>query len=100
MKTFYCPYFDDNVELTDERILHIRQKHPDVEPFIPKIQDVLSSPELIRQKYEVLLFSLHLKEIRKNLVVIIKQKKERNFILTYYLTSKIKGGEILWTKKD
>lgn len=100
MKQFFCPFLGNIVELTEERLLHIKQRHPDIEEFLYGIAEALSIPDIIRKKEEdILLFSYFLVETRKYIVVIVKTIRERNFILTCYLTSKLKGGEIIW-KKD
>ena len=98
MKQFYCNFLNGRVELTEERLFHIQQRHPDVKPFVSKIPVVLTEPNLIRQKNDILLFSLHFNEIKKHIVVVVKTDYGRNFILTSYLTSKIRGGETLWSK--
>jgi len=77
--------------------MHIIQRHPDVIDHLPKIKEILLAPDEIRiDSYDssVLLFYKFFDRINvgKYLVVIVKTN-ERNFILTFYSTYRIKSGE-------
>lgn len=85
------------IELSGERKKHIRLRHPDVGFYFHFLGGVLTDPDEIRQsRYDknVLLFYKYFAKIEhgKYLVIVIKVN-ERNFVLTVYLTSKIKTGE-------
>lgn len=91
------------VELTLERKKHIIEYHPDVERHFAKIQEVLDSPDEIRKSKhdsKVLLFYKYFVNLKagKYLAVVIKINK-RNFVLTCYLTDKIKTGKKIYEKK-
>ena len=99
----YHTILDKTVELTDERKLHIFQRHADVIDHFAKIKQVLRSPDEIRidtQDANVLLFYKHFGTIGngKYLVVVVKVNT-RNFILTCYTTHRIKSGELYERKK-
>lgn len=86
------------VELTPERRKHILQFHPDLKPYLDQIKLVLESPEIIKRSLDdprVLIFYRYFDTILsgKYIAVVVKTN-QRNFILTSYLTSHIKTGEI------
>lgn len=93
--TLYDSSISKKVELTGERKTHIRQHHPDIVIHFTKIEEVLQKPDQIRvdkRDPNILLFYKHFGRIKKYLVVVIKIN-QRNFILTFYSTYRIKTGE-------
>src|SRR5262245_59016403 len=45
-----CPYLSDDVELTDERERHIRDRHPDLLPtYRAQLAEVLADPDEVRR---------------------------------------------------
>ncbi len=91
------------IELTTERKSHIILKHPEVKLHIKKISQVLSSPDTIRRSKvdtEALLFYKYFDKIKggKYINVTVKQG-ERNFVLTAYITDRIRAGEVYENKK-
>jgi hypothetical protein len=93
----YQSILGKTVELTSERKKHIIQHHPDVTTFLPKIKKVLLIPDQIRiDNYDprVLLFYKYFDNIDKGkFLVVVFKINERNFILTFYSTHRIKSGE-------
>lgn len=92
------------IELSSKRSKHIIEYHPDIKIHFSKISEVLKYPDQIRKsRYdpEALLFYKYFANIEegKFLVVVVKINK-RNFVLTSYLTDKIKTGEIIYEKKS
>lgn len=72
-------------------------RHPDVAVHFPKVSKTLLSPDEIRVDNEdesVLLFYKYFSKIGqgKYLTVVVKINK-RSFLLTVYLTRRIKTGE-------
>lgn len=93
------------VELTDERKSHIVLKHPELKTHIKKISQVLSSPDTIRRSkfdQESLLFYKYFDKIKggKYINVTVKKGEERNFILTAYITDRIRAGEVYENAKE
>lgn len=86
------------VELTIERKSHIILRHPEIRPHIKKITQVLSSPDTVkRSKFdpEALLFYKYFDKIKGGKYINVTVKRgERNFILTAYITDRIRAGEI------
>jgi hypothetical protein len=50
MHEFVCPYLEGNVELTDERKLHIAERHPELLPeHLEWIVETLANPDQVRK---------------------------------------------------
>lgn len=89
MKRFQSPFGE--VELTNERLRHILQFHPEIRLYQKLFGQTVENPEIIRRsKFDPKVFILYLSiaKRRKYLAVVIKTN-QRNFILTAYLTMKI-----------
>jgi len=104
---FFCPYLDSDVELTDERELHITERHPDLgRGYLQLIADTLLDPDEVRCDLRfgnTILLSRRYSNIRKGRYVVVAVvtdivPQERNWIVTVYLTPKITQGEIIWTR--
>ena len=92
------------IRLTEERLKHILE-HPEMKNMIHAIEDALSSPEKIVQSltdsqtrmYFRFYFGTMVGD--KYLCVVVKIKSSDAFILTAYLTDKIKKGVLIWPKR-
>jgi len=50
MTFFPCPYLGSEVELTDEREVHVAASHPDLLPeYRERIADTLADPDQVRR---------------------------------------------------
>jgi hypothetical protein len=107
MNTFPCPYLGSEVELSDERERHIRDHHPDLLPtYKDKIGTTLADPDQIRRSRRfgtARLFSKWYIDVvaGKHVVVVVvseAQPRERNWIVTAYVTSKIPEGDSEWER--
>lgn len=91
------------VELTTERESHIILKHPELKIHIKKISQVLSSPDTTRRSKldpDALLFYKYFDKIEGGKYINVTVKKgERNFVLTAYITDRIRAGEIYESAK-
>ena len=92
----YNSCINRKIHLTLERKNHIFNFHPDFKPYFSKIEEILISSDVIRQTKEdknVLIFYKYYQNILdgKYIAVVVKIN-QRNFILTAYLTKKIKTG--------
>lgn len=86
------------VELTDERRAHILLYHPDAAPFLGRVAEALRTPDVLRQSTEdakVLVHYKHFADILggKYLAVVVKSTNGRRFVLTAYLTRRIRTGK-------
>jgi hypothetical protein len=105
-QSFFCPYLNNSIELTEERYQHILKTHPGTLPdYLPQLADTLKDPDLIRSSDRdpnALLFSKWFETIRGGrylvIVVINPIQPERPWIITTYTARKITGGKVVWTK--
>lgn len=92
------------VELTDERKVHILAEHPELKRHLKRLSRVLINPDEIRRSHfdkNVLLFYKFFAKVKngKYISVTVKVEEERNFILTAYITDRIRAGVKYETEK-
>jgi hypothetical protein len=96
--------FGRSVRLTDERLAHILE-HAEMAGMETELGRVLRSPSEVRTSrsdvnvrlfYE---FSMQSSFGGKWLCVVVKYLSNDAFVITAYLTSTLKAGEIVWPKK-
>jgi hypothetical protein len=96
--------FGRTVRLTDERIAHVLQ-HPEMAGMEQEIERVLESPGEVRVSRlddTVQLFYEYYAQTRvggKWLCVVVKCSPSDGFMVTAYLTDRLKPGETIWPKK-
>ena len=89
------------IRLTDERRAHILE-HPEMVPMEAAIEEALLKPERVVQSFSDpqahLYYRFHFRTVvgRKFLCVVVKALEEDAFVMTAYLTDRIKRGEVLW----
>jgi hypothetical protein len=107
MTSFSCPYLGGEVGLSDERERHIEEHHPDLLPdHKDRIGDTLADPDQVRRSKRfgnARLFSKWYNDLLKGkhvvmVVVSDAQPKDRNWIVTAYITTKITEGESEWKR--
>ena len=93
------------VRVSEERLTHIADSHPEMNDQVPRIEETLSfldnvvesntdnSVELYYRKYENTPIG------EKYLCVILKVKENDVFMLTAYFTDTIKRGRTIWKRK-
>lgn len=93
------------IRLTEERRLHILE-HPEMAALEPAIAETLLKPECVVQSKSDDQTSMYYRYYTKTIVggkflcVVVKARRSDPFILTAYLTNKIKKGEVLWKRKE
>lgn len=89
------------IRLTDERRAHILE-HPEMAPMGPAIEETLLHPEAVVQSFSDpqahLYYRFYFRTIvgSKFLCVVVKALDDDAFVLTAYLTDRIKKGMALW----
>jgi hypothetical protein len=89
------------IRLTQERWLHITTGHPEVADFYHEILETVEIPEVIyegNQNAQIAVKPLERMEA-KYLAVTYKEENDDGFIITAYITSKLKGLQakpVLW----
>ena len=93
-----------SIRLTDERLAHILE-HPEMAGLKGAIEETLLHPQRVveslgdpqaRLYYR---FYLGTRVADKHLCVVVKVVGEDAFVLTAYLTDKVKGGVQIWPKE-
>lgn len=93
-----------SLRLTDERLAHILE-HPEMENALNSIQETLLEPDIVVESNSDSAAQLYYRYYSKTkvgnkyLCVIVKMQEQDAFILTAYLTDKVKKGKVLWKAK-
>lgn len=101
---FLKDYCGQQIRLTTERLKHILW-HPEMVEMVHEIVRTLLMPEKVVQSLSdrgaqlYYRFYMGTRVGDKYLCVIVKIKGEDAFVLTAYLTDRIKKGDVLWPKK-
>lgn len=106
MALFYCPYFEANVERTDERYKHISARHPDLIPtYYDTIKETLFAPDEIRRSERAAntqLFAKWFDEVREGkyvvVVIVSESNQERHWVITAYIARRLSGGIVEWKR--
>jgi hypothetical protein len=90
--------------LTDERLAHIRE-HPEMRGLEPALAETLARPALVIESFTDAAAELFYRFYfgtrvgDKWLCVVVKYGVDDKFVLTAYLTDKLKKGKQVWPIK-
>ena len=102
MSTLYSSILG-KIELTAERKDHIAIAHPEIKLYLKKLSRILSTPDEIRISRldeSVLLFYKFFANIKHGKYISVAVKTgDRNFVLTAYITDRIRIGKKYETEK-
>ncbi|MDX2029042.1 MAG: hypothetical protein SF339_00110 [Blastocatellia bacterium] len=107
MALFPCPYLGCDVELTEEREMHIAEQHPDLLPqYRDALAETLAAPDSIRRSERfgnARMFTRWFDTVRdgKYVVVVVvtdPAPAQRHWIITAYIARKLAGGVTEWTR--
>ena len=107
MTKLRCPYLHGEVEFTDERERHIREKHPELLPqYREYLGHTLADPDEVRRDARFpnsLLFSHWFPDVKggKFVVVVVvadPAPADRHWIVTAYVARQLSGGIVEWTR--
>jgi len=93
------------IRLTDERSAHILER-PEMSSLEDAIDETLQDPESVirsRSDDQARLYYRFYSDTpvgEKYLCVVVKVRAEDAFILTAYLTDKLKEGEVIWSAES
>lgn len=93
------------LRLTQERLAHMRDIHPEISANEPLLAETVSAPELVVQSGSDRDARLYYRRYQieelgeKYLCVLVKTTGRSPFVLTAYFTDRIKNGEVLWRKE-
>ena len=94
-------YRDDRgneVQLSDERLRHILERHPEMARQMERIPATLAEPDAVTTSHSsptVDLYHRQYPDLRgrnRYLCLVVKRRRSHSFILTGYLTRRIKGA--------
>jgi hypothetical protein len=101
----YTDHEGRRIRLTDERLAHILE-HPEMADMEPRIAETLSNPEQVVESLSDAQARLYYRFYvgtrvgDKHLCVVTKVLETDAFIVTAYLTDKVKKGKQLWPKEN
>jgi hypothetical protein len=100
-----CPYLKGEVELTEERERHIRQRHPDLLPeWSEQMALTLADPDNVRRSSRMAnarIFSRWFDNIKGGtyaVVVVVSEMTGRHWVITAYQTRRLEEGAIEWKR--
>jgi hypothetical protein len=108
MTIFHCPFLNETVHLTSERIHHIRSAHPEWQAMeeglmLEAIRITIEEPSIVvrsRKDPDGVVFAKWEPDIYggKYVVVAVITSAERNWIITAFIARKLPKGILLWTR--
>ena len=102
-----CPYLGSDVELTDERLAHIINRHPDLLPaYMEQVVRTITDPDEVRRHSRfpaTWVFVRWFDEVRQGKLVVVvivsdTEQEERHWIVTAYLTRRVRQGVVEWKR--
>jgi hypothetical protein len=101
----YVDYQGIRIRLSEERLAHILE-HPEMKDVEPRIQQTLARPERVIESLSDpqarLYYRLYVgtRIGNKHLCVVVKMLEADAFVVTAYLTDKVKKGRQLWPREN
>jgi hypothetical protein len=90
---------DLRVRTTQNHWELIISKHPEVTAFIDELKDVLVNPDSIyKSKQDPRVFLFYRKHKKYWLCAVSKKLNGLGFVITFYITDRIKEGDLFWQK--
>lgn len=88
------------IRLTEERWFHIVESHNDLAGHYDDVLNTIEHPDFVLKGYKGALIAIKGIAKRRYLAVVYKElKRNDGFVLSAYITSKIKKRSITWRKK-
>src|SRR3990167_2982306 len=88
----------DQFRLTDERWQHILKNHPELQQKKNKISQTLMDPDVIVQSRLDPQTRIYQQKYQDKYFFTVVVHLDKKFIITAFITDKIKLGKILWQK--
>lgn len=81
------------IRLTDERWAHITEEHCELAGFRSTVVETVSHPDRVLIGGDGELLAVHEVEVGKHLVVVYREQRNDGFIITAFLTRRIRSLE-------
>ena len=109
MRRFPCPFLAGEVELTDERLAHIRGGHPElISEAVDRIARALADPDEIRTDPRFAgthLFSRWFDDLLSGKIMVVAvvadetgPHERRHWVVTAYVTRRLSQGVVEWSR--
>lgn len=105
MTRLSCPYLESEVELTEEREWHIRDRHPDLLPeWRDQLALTLADPDTVRHSSRMAnarIFSRWFDKIKGGshvAVVVVSEMTGRHWVITAYQARRLVEGAVEWKR--
>lgn len=101
----YIDYQGIRIRLSEERLAHIRE-HPEMKDVEPWIEQTLARPERVIESLSdpqarlYYRFYVGTRIGNKHFCVVVKILESDAFVVTAYLTDKVKKGRQLWPREN
>jgi hypothetical protein len=98
-------YEGRSVRLTDERWRHV-EEHPEMRGLQQALAETLLEPEIVVESASDPEATLHYRFYRhtvvggKHLCVVVKNRGDDAYVVTAYLTDRVKKGIVLWRRES
>jgi len=97
--------FGRAIRLTNERWTHIISHHPVIRNLKEEMKETLRDPKIVRRSVydpSVLIYYRYFKDVLggKYIAVVVKVNNIKGFILTSYVTDRVKRGDEVWRKEQ
>ena len=94
--------FGNKIKLALDRLNHILITHPEIKGLKDKIGETLKDPDVIKQSiYESkvhIYYKYYKKKPQEKYLVVVTRIDINNFVITTYITDRIKKGDLIWKK--
>ena len=88
------------IRLTEERWFHIVENHDDMAGYYDTVLDAVEDPDLILPGYRGVLIAVKELARRRYLAVVYRElSKNDGFVITAYITSKVRKRPVTWRRK-
>jgi hypothetical protein len=88
------------IRLTEERWLHIVENHDDLAGYYDTVLDAVEDPDIILPGYGGALIAVKELARRRHLAVVYRElSKNDGFVITAYITSKVRKRPAIWRRR-
>ena len=90
-------YKGNIIRLTEERWIHITSSHPEMAFLLEEVLNTINDPDSVfKGDFGE---SISVKKINDKYLVVPYKEEKDGFIITAYITKKLRGREIIWEAK-